>query len=1088
LKYYTGNYVRSNHNFVIQNLKIDKEQSDLVFFDLLFNFLQRGVPTLKSNKITNFLIENDFEVNSLKPKVFISEIINNWEDIIKGDDLNNYYPAREFYNKIWNEELSEYLFVKNLIIPECPITKIIPEESQEYNTEQEVDFYIPQIKLIIEIDGYGHKDKEKQDYLRDKLFKKNEIEVVRITTFDLKNKTNKFYDKINTIKNKIKKSGTIKQYQKEYINKKVTTEEIQTSIYRFQIFLLELLKNNNDSKIEIEIKEKINIKWFNIALSDLSDMIIDFKKLTEEEYVIPEININKVKKFTKNDNIKVDFSVKKRWNDSKDRNIIKIRTDYFDYYNIDINNERQRNTGWEKYSIDYSYICNGNYIKYKANGKKLQKILQRVYNYENFNKGQIPILNNVLRGNDTIGLLPTGGGKSLCYQLPSLLQLGVTIVVCPIKSLIYDQLKELEEIGVTRAKYITGDVSSKDREVIYKKVLQGKIKYLIVSPERLQQRQFREEVIQVLYNQKKLSYFVVDEVHCLSEWGHDFRVSYLTLSKTLNTYAKKTPIICLTATASLAVLENIKHEFNINNNNIKYLKDFTRKELNFNVLYSDYQTTKIENLTSIINTEKDNSGIVFTPHVNGELGCHKLYNYFLNNYPNYSYGFFAGSSPKNVNKKTFEKNKIETQNQFKKDEIKLLFATKSFGMGVNKKNVRYTVHYGLPSSIEGLYQEAGRAGRDKIKANCYILFNQATPKTLKDLSDINIEDTTLSKNQKFINRELRGDVENQLFLMLNNKIDYKNYINSIRNVYTFLVNSKINTSGFISISKNDFNQTIDIEKTLYRLYQLGIVDNWSVEDFYHSVYLVNMSKTLNINQVRSNLIDLIIRYKNENFLLKNNFIYTTTDFDDILMTVLKWNFETFDMNRRNSLKNVNDICEDFKKSGAVEFKKNLERYFKLDLKNNVFEDFIEEDDVLKVLDLLIDENYNELSMDKIKEMKQQSNRYLESYYNNNSLKIISILIDIITNSYNDNDKLFYILCNAPDDNNLLLDKILNIFELYNLHFEEKFNINKLTYELVEYYNDTDNIIKIQKKLKDDISKMEYIKRLNKRINTVLKEL
>jgi len=1083
MKFYSGNYTKSNHNFVIKNLKENKQK--YIFFDLLSNFYQRGIPINKSNKIVEFLKNNNLEVNNERSTLFISKEINSWHDIIKGDELNNNYPAKDFFNHIWEKELKDYLFVKNLILPEAPIKKIIPNEVKEFNEYQEVDFYIPQAKLIIEIDGYSHKFKEEEDLERDNLFYKNNITVVRISTQEIKNKT--YQGQINLIKSILEKSKLIQEYKKEYIKKEINLSPyIQTSIYRFQVLLLELLSNNNQKELIIELKQDLDINYWDVALEDFLDLLNDIKSLTKENYNIPEIIIEEVNEFSNDDTIKVDFSVSKRWNDERVNNIV-VRTDYFDFYNIDINNEKQK-SGWENYSIDYSGLKNGDFIDYKlSNSESLKNILYRVYGYKEFNKGQINIINNSLRGNNTIGILPTGAGKSLCYQLTSLLQFGLTIVVCPIKSLIYDQLKELQAIGCTKTEYITGDVSAKDRENIYKKVVSGKIKFLIVSPERLQQKQFREDIVQRLHDEKRLSYFVIDEVHCLSEWGHDFRVSYLTLSKTISTYAPDSKLICLTATASINVLDDIKYEFEIEDQNIKFIKNFTRKELNFDVIDCDKYNSKENELKAIINKESfDNSGIVFTPFVNGDFGCYTLHNKFKSAFKDNKeqINYFSGKEPKNVKKSVFQKEKIKVQENFKKDEIKLLFATKSFGMGVNKKNVRYTVHYGIPSSIEGFYQEAGRAGRDKQKANCYVLFNRPHENTVSNLLDIKNKDKELIKFYKTIDRRERGDIENQLYLMTNENNDFEIYIRRINQVFNFLRGSKANANGEIKVSLGR-----DSEKLLYKLYQIGVVENWSVEDFYSGVYSV-VFNNISLEDMKDNLIKLIKRYKNNIFIENHNLENITPTIYNILYYLLEWNFETFEMTRRKSLENINSLCQNFEKLGKVEFKKNIESYFKINLKENELEEYADNDNYLKILDLLL-EDKEPLESSRVRDLYQQVNRYLESYYNNKSFILLSILLSTVYNVYEPKEeKLTDFLLGLEDDKDsiILLDKILNILEIYRIYYSKKYDINKLTKELTDFYDSKENIIKINNKLKDDISKMKYVKYLNSKLTDSIKEI
>lgn len=1079
MKFYTGNYTRSNHNFVISNFNNTNENNTIVY-DLIFNFLQRGVPTNTSQKIYNFLEKNNFKHNPDKSNLFISKTINHWNSIIKGDDKNNNYPARHFFNNLWDSKIPEFNIIKNLIIPECPITKIIPFEESSYNKNIEVDFYIPQLKLVIEIDGFGHLENKTKDEERDRLFKNNQIEVIRITTNDINNNEDKINSIFEYIKNKINSSNLIKKYLSK-CEGTINSDIILTSIYRLQVFLIELCKSNKNVFYNIEIKDEFNFNWCNIALEDFKDLFNDFNVALDNKYVLPVIIINKVNQFTKHSNIKIDFSVLKRWNDEIDNNIIKIRTDYFDFYNVPISRNKKLNF-YESSSIDYAKFIYGNNIKYNINEEKLINLLNRLYNYDSFQKGQIPILKNILKGNDTIGILPTGGGKSLCFQLPSILQLGVTIIVSPITSLIRDQIAELQELGINRCQYISAD-NSIFQEDIYHKIIQGNIKYLIVSPERFQQSKFREDFLRILCNENKISYFVIDEVHCLSEWGHDFRVSYLTLAKTIKYYAPNIPVICLTATASLHVLENIKVEFNIDNENVKYLPDFTRNELDFEVITTNGTKNKLHNIQEILKRHsQEESGIVFCPFVNGDFGCYNLYQKIDHN----SKGYFSGDAPKNISNTDNLLNKDTTQKLFKKNDIKLLFATKSFGMGVNKKNIRYTIHYGIPASIEGFYQEAGRAGRDKKNAICYVLFDKSKTNIIHDLSNVNVSNLIIKEKQQNLHKNDKGDIERQLYLS-SNQIDEKESDNIIK-TYLYCLNKSPNNIGLTEIKPKDLSLSdVIIEKALYRLYQLEIISNWTVTYLSQGRKFDVEFNNISIQNIRQNLINLIKRYKNEIFLQNNPNISYSLDLKFFIHILLKWNFETFDMNRRISLKNLNDLCSEFDYIGNKEFKKNLERYFKLNLKNNIYEEFIENDNMEEVLSLLYKDN-NIISLDKIKEMHQQTNRYLESYYNNKSLNLLNIILNIIlNNTKNKNISTFLNEIKYNKSKIFIISKIFPILRQYiSNNTINKNTINEFVKDIFIFFNN-DDIIYLQNEFNDDISKILYVNKINKRIKNILKE-
>lgn len=381
-----------------------------------------------------------------------------------------------------------------------------------------------------------------------------------------------------------------------------------------------------------------------------------------------------------------------------------------------------------------------------------------------FREGQFPIISNALNRRDTIGLLPTGGGKSLCYQLPCLLQPSINFVVCPIKSLMYDQYENMVNMLITNINFITSDLDKDEKRKIETDFEQGRYLFVWISPEKFQIPSFRERISSIVAN-FSIAYAVVDEVHCLSEWGHDFRTSYLNLAKTIDKLSPKDEngegkikFIGLTATASVNVLKDIKIEFSrrkqrLEDENIKSLLDYSRKELQFEVINDKGNKrhllqTLIEDLA---NTEgftetEEKAGLVFTPNVNGDFGCYSVSNFLNMQYHN-KVNWFAGDVPKvddfdsNGNKTgikipvmsfaEFKIHRKKVQYNFKRNVYPLLVATKAFGMGIDKQNIFYTFHYGLPSSVEALYQEAGRAGRwDKNQAGnedkvgkCYVIYS-----------------------------------------------------------------------------------------------------------------------------------------------------------------------------------------------------------------------------------------------------------------------------------------------------------------------------------------------------------------------------
>ncbi|SDI89350.1 DNA helicase RecQ [Natribacillus halophilus] len=331
--------------------------------------------------------------------------------------------------------------------------------------------------------------------------------------------------------------------------------------------------------------------------------------------------------------------------------------------------------------------------------EQARTILKNTFGYDSFRKGQAEVLELLLQKQDTVGIMPTGGGKSLCYQIPALLLPGVTMVISPLISLMKDQVDALEEEGVP-ATYIN---SSLPAEVIRQRMqgaARGEYKLIYIAPERLESPAFMNWLGQI-----EVSLVAIDEAHCISQWGHDFRPSYLLIAEMIKQLEIKPLIVALTATATPTVTSDICALLNIDNNDV-VTAGFRRENLVFRVIKGQDRDAFLE---SYINRNASQPGIVYA---GTRKEVERLYTTFKSK--GYNIGKYHAGMP--------EDERTHNQEQFLYDDITVMVATNAFGMGIDKSNVRYVIHYNMPKNIESYYQEAGRAGRDGEQSECILLF------------------------------------------------------------------------------------------------------------------------------------------------------------------------------------------------------------------------------------------------------------------------------------------------------------------------------------------------------------------------------
>ena len=485
----------------------------------------------------------------------------------------------------------------------------------------------------------------------------------------------------------------------------------------------------------------------------------------------------------------------------------------------------------------------------------LEIFLRNVFRKRTFRPCQGEAVFNALRGTDCVALLPTGGGKSIIYQLAGLLMPGLTLVVDPINALIDDQVEGLQRYGIDRAAPITGGTEPAERRQQLIRMERGEYIFALHSPERLQSRQFRS-MLRALAESSIVNLAVIDEAHCVSEWGHDFRPAYLNLGTNLRNHGSRKgedppPLLALTGTASRAVLRDMLADLGIDQRSDAVIRphSFDRPELLFKIIRTSPEEDPAAALRGSLKTlpakfglppseffrpagERTASGIVFVQTVKNKVDGILATRDTVATATSADVTIYSGTSPwpsEPRRAESWNDEKRLNAEAFKSNRVPILVATKAFGMGIDKPNIRYTVHRGMPMSLESFYQEAGRAGRDGGAARSTAVFSEYDPARSDHLTDPYASLDELQKRfaETAADRETSDDVTLALWFHLKAFGGITQEISMVESVLNKIGDLSSKHKSVIPYQNEEEKSAT--EKAVYQLVKLDVIRDYEVD-------------------------------------------------------------------------------------------------------------------------------------------------------------------------------------------------------------------------------------------------------------------